>query len=246
MKIITQLVILTLSLLLVNADQYCDNLYQNFTGKCTPSMLTIKSCCELKIFSTDYAPSGVYKISKGSFDNSVDVYCDMVTNEGGWIVIQKNKNNSNVNFNLNWTDYEEGFGDFNKEFWYGLKELHCLTQRGQWEMRVDYQYNDKTRSYQHYNNFSVGSANEKYPLTIGGFTGYGIDKFVVGYPLNGMKFSTPDNDNDKWYGNCAARHKSGWWYNKCHYVNINRQPPRVGLNVLFSEMKIRPKDCIIQ
>ena len=122
MKIITQLVILTLSLLLVNADDdhYCDNLYQNFTDKCAPSMVTIKSCCELKIFSTDYAPSGVYKMSKGSFDNTVKVYCDMVTKERGWIVIQRNKKNSQVNFNLNWTGYEaEGFGDLNKEFWYG-------------------------------------------------------------------------------------------------------------------------------
>ena len=66
-------------------------------------------------------------MSKGSFDNSVNVYCDMVTKEGGWIVIQRNKKNSQVNFNLNWTDYENGFGDLNKEFWYGLKETHCLT-----------------------------------------------------------------------------------------------------------------------
>ena len=248
MKIITQLVILTLSLLLVNAhdDHYCDNLYQNFTDKCTPSMVTIKSCCELKIFSTDYAPSGVYKMSKGSFDNTVDVYCNMVTKEGGWIVTQRNKkNNSQVNFNLNWTDYEEGFGDLNKEFWYGLKELHCLTQRGQWEMRVDYQKNDKTWSYLHYNQFSVGSASEEYPLTVGGFTGVGTDRFAS-IPLNGMKFSTPDNDNDKWNGNCAANSKSGWWHNNCYHININRQPPNVYDDILFSEMKIRPKDCITQ
>ena len=91
MKIVTQLIILTLSLLLVNVhdDHYCDNLYQNFTDKCTPSMVTIKSCCELNIFSTDYAPSGVYKMSKGSFDNSesVEAYRDMTTDGGGWNVI---------------------------------------------------------------------------------------------------------------------------------------------------------------
>ena len=249
MKIITQLVILTLSLLLVNAhdDHYCDNLYQNFTDKCTPSMVTIKSCCDLRIFSTDYAPSGVYKLSKGSFDNSVKVYCDMITDEGGWIVIQRNKKNSQVNFNLNWADYEEGFGDLDKEFWYGLKELHCLTQRGQWEMRVDYQFDNNTWSYLHYNQFSVGSASEEYPLTVGGFTGVGTDWFNdKSYPQNGMKFSTADNDNEKWSSNCAAHYKSGWWYNYCYKININRQPPDVRGNVLFSEMKIHPKDCITQ
>ena len=187
-------------------------------------------------------------MSKGSFDNSVKVYCDMVTKEGGWIVIQRNKKNSQVNFNLNWTDYEEGFGDLNKEFWYGLKELHCLTQRGQWEMRVDYQKNDKTWSYLHYNQFSVGSASEEYPLTAEGFTGVGTDWFNdKSYPQNGMKFSTPDNDNDKDISanyNCAVVYKSGWWYSGCYRVNINTQPPNVRGSVLFSEMKIRPKDCI--
>ena len=105
MKIITQLVILTLLLLLVKADQYCDNLSQNFTDKCTPLMLTIASCCELKIFSTKYAPDGVYKMRKGSFDNSVNVYCNMTTDGGGWIVIQRNKKNSLVDFNKTWSDY---------------------------------------------------------------------------------------------------------------------------------------------
>ena len=56
-------------------------------------------------------------------------------------------------------------------------------------MRVDYQMNDKTWSYLHYNQFSVGSANEEYPLTIGGLTGVGTDYFTS-HSLNGMKFIT--------------------------------------------------------
>ena len=112
-------------------------------------------------------------------------------------------------------------------------------------MRVDYQKNDKTWSYLHYNKFSVGSASEEYPLTVGGFTGVGRDQFAY---HKGMKFSTPDNDNDKHSSaNCAAAFKSGWWYNSCYNVNINTQPPVVyGNYVLFSEMKIRLKDCITQ
>ena len=247
MKIITQLVILTLSLLLVNADQYCDNLVKectkNFQTKCSNKNVTIKSCCDLKIFS---APSGVYKVTKGTFDTA-NAYCNMTTDGGGWMVIQRNKKDSLVNFNRNWTEYGEGFGDLNAEFWYGLESMYCLTQTGQWEMRVDYQRYDKTWSYLHYNQFSVGSASEEYPLTVGGFTAVGSDLFAV---HNGMKFSTPDNDNDKWSAeNCAAIYKSGWWYNNCYHININKQPPTEGdtkaANLLFTEMKIRPKDCII-
>ena len=241
MKIITQLVILTLSLLLVNADQYCDNLLKVFKNKCI-----IKSCCEVKFISSDYGPSGVYRMSRGAFGSDFNVYCDLVSGGGGWIVIQRNKKDSSVNFNRNWADYEKGFGDLNTEFWYGLEEIHCLTQRGQWEMRVDYQHNNKSWSYLHYNQFSVGSASEEYPLTVGRFTGVGTDWFAS-HPLNGMKFSTPDNDNDKGSGNCAAGYwGSGWWYNSCTHININRQPLIVYHSVLFSEMKIRPKDCITQ
>ena len=186
-------------------------------------------------------------MSKGPFDNSVNVYCDMVTKDGGWIVIQRNKKNSLVNFNKNWTDYEKGFGDINTEFWYGLESMHCLTQRGQWEMRVDYQKNDKTWSYLHYNQFSVGSANEEYPLTVGGFTGVGRDTF--GYH-NKMKFTTADNENDNWSdGNCATyiKYQSGWWYDKCQHMVINAQPPHIyDKLVLFAEIKIRQKDCMLQ
>ena len=116
-------------------------------------------------------------------------------------------------------------------------------QQCQWEVRLDYQKNDKTWSYLHYNNFSVGSASEEYPLTFGGFNGIATDSFAS-HSLNGMKFTTPDNDNDKRSGsNCAASFKSGWWYNNCYHIDINQQSPSVGI---FSEMKIRPKDCIIQ
>ena len=184
-------------------------------------------------------------MSMGTFATA-NVYCNMTTDNGGWIVIQRNRINSRLSFNKNWREYEQGFGDLNKEFWAGLELMHTLTQRGQWEMRVDYQGNDKTWYYLHYNQFSVGSASEEYPLTVGGFTGVGTDWFThAHYQLNEMKFSTLDNDNDKDSRNCAAHWKSGWWNNACHLININRQPPYVNTyNVLFTEMKIRPKDCI--
>ena len=185
-------------------------------------------------------------MSMGTFVTA-NVYCNMTTDNGGWIVMQRNRKNSQLSFDKNWREYEEGFGDLNKDFWAGLELMHTLTQRGQWEMRVDYQKNDKTWSYLHYNQFSVGSASEEYPLTVGGFTGIGID-WIAAHPLNGMKFSTLDNENDNWSGNnCAAYYKSGWWYNNCYRININTQPPHVfDQGILFSEMKIRPKGCITQ
>ena len=129
MNIIAQLVILTLSLILVNADQYCDNLVRdcntNFKSRCLLNF-TIDYCCDLKLFSS---PSGVYKLRKGSFATG-DVYCDMASDEGGWLTIQRNKIGSKLSFNRKWKDYEEGFGDLKSDFWYGLKQLSCLLQQG--------------------------------------------------------------------------------------------------------------------
>jgi len=239
MKIIA-LVILTLSLLLVNA-----NPLNHYSAN---AAMPINTCCDLRVYPPSRAPSGVYKMSTnmGTFttsDMSTNIYCDMNTDDGGWIVIQRNRKNSQLNFNKNWREYEDGFGDLNNDFWAGLKLINTLTQTGLWEMRVDYQKIDKTWSYLHYNQFSVGSTSEEYILTVGGFIGEGTDRFAS-HPLNGMNFSTPDNDNDQYWSNCAASGKSGWWYNGCRNININQEPPNVGINVCFSEMKIRPKECI--
>ena len=235
MKIITQLVILTLSLLLVNAH---DDINHYSTH---PFTAPIRSCCDLRIFPPDRVPTGVYKMSMGTFV-SANVYCNMTIDGGGWIVIQRNRINSQLSFDRNWKEYEEGFGDLNKDFWAGLKLMHTLTQTGQWEMRVDYQKKDKTWSYLHYNQFSVGNSSEEYLWNLRGFTGVGHDWFDY---HNGMMFTTSDNDNDDYiHGNCAVIMKDGWWYKNCDSTNINRQPPAVGGRALFTEMKIRSKDCI--
>ena len=177
-------------------------------------------------------------MNMGTF-GTLDVYCDMDTADGGWIVIQRNSKGPGFSFNRNWREYEEGFGSLDDHFWYGLKLIHILTRSGQWEMIVDYR-----SMYIHYNQFKVGSDNEKYKLTVGGYTGGRGDYFNGGnQPLNNTFFSTPDNDNDLYEGNCAVEHKSGWWYNQCYNINPNAKPPQPNLAYTV-EMKIRPKDCI--
>ena len=166
-------------------------------------------------------------------------------------IIQKNKKDGVKTFNKKWKDFEEGFGDLNGDkLWYGLKALNCFTETGQWELRIDFQFENKTWSHLHYKQFKVGNSSAEYPLTIGGFTGITTDPFVT-HPLNNMKFSTVDNDNDQDGGSCAARVKHGWWFNKCANIYPNQQSPGMSLNSkwhypLSIEMKIRQLDCIIQ
>ena len=104
-------------------------------------------------------------------------------------MIQRREDGS-VDFNQLRSDYEKGFGDLNGEFWYGLKLISCLTQTSHWELRVDFEFENGTRSYLHYNEFKVGNTTDEYPLTIGGFTGITpTDPFAI-HSLNGRKFST--------------------------------------------------------
>ena len=106
------------------------------------------------------------------------------------------KNSGSENFYRNWNDYEMGFGSLTGELWYGLRALHCLTSRGNWELRIDFTFSNGTKSFMHYNHFRVGPPTDKYRLSISGFTGITPTDPFSTVPLNGQPFSTLDRDND--------------------------------------------------
>ena len=37
----------------------------------------------------------------------------------------------------------------------------------------------------------------------------------------GYQFSTFDQDNDVYSGNCAVQFRGAWWYSACHASNLN-------------------------
>ena len=216
------------------------------------------SCCEVKNnnnrfkFSTSLK-SRVYNINNfcGDCELAAEGYCDAVSDGGGWLVVQRRQDGS-VDFNRGWVEYEEGFGSLTGEFWYGLRPLHCLTNQGQWKLRIDFTLTNGTKSYLSYDNFTVGPANSQYQLNISGFTGITNDPFSTS-DTNGMKFTTKDRDNDQWSGkNCVTYFgdRGGGWYKSCSHIYPNNQHNEQSivlnnkfLSLLFIEMKIKPYKC---
>ena len=200
--------------------------------------------------------SRVYNITNfcGDCEAAAEGFCDAVTDGGGWLVIQRRQDGS-VDFSKDWKEYEEGFGSLTDEFWYGLHPLHCLTNQGQWKLRMDFKFTNGTKSYISYSSFSVGSANSQYQLNISGFTGTTTDPFGM-HQLSGKKFTTRDRDNDESRNNCALNghhdhNAGGWWYGNCAYLHPNHQynnTHSIHLNgqwhfLPFIEIKIKPSEC---
>ena len=73
-----------------------------------------------------------------------------------------------------------------------------------------------------YSSFSVGPEADKYRLSVSGFSGDIGDAIAAAASpalvVNGMQFSTPDQDNDNCPVHCAVH--SGWWLNCCSRCQI--------------------------
>ena len=146
--------------------------------------------------------------------------CDMASDGGKWMVIQRRINGS-VDFYLNWTDYVNGFGDLEGEFWYGLENIHCLTTREDVELRIELGNGTVPSIVWTYQLFKVGGADTNYQLTIGQGTGVGGTFDAMAYH-NKQAFSTRDRDHDAITGdNCAEVYGGAWWYEGCHRANLN-------------------------
>ena len=137
--------------------------------------------------------------------------------DGGWVVFQRRMDGT-VDFYRNWADYVKGFGDLNGEFWLGLNKIHRLSKPANTTLRVDLEDFTGGTRYAKYTTFQVLDSSTKYQLNIGCYSGDAGDNLIY---HNGMKFTTKDQDNDRYGPNCAILYKGAWWYNSCHYSNLN-------------------------
>ena len=194
----------------------------------------------------------------------VKARCDMETDGGGWtVILRRRRHGPHAHFNKGWNDYEKGFGDPRNEYWIGLRNIHCLTQRDNVDLLIDLRFADGNGMIWIYNHFKVAGSDDNYRISIGGGIGPS-GAFDAMFHLNGSQFTTRDSDHDLSSTNCALRviygvtYGGGWWHSNCYYAQLTG-PHNYGLYwykgsgtvtltssysyYVNAEMKIRPKSC---
>ncbi|KAM3869229.1 fibrinogen like 1B [Diretmus argenteus] len=195
-----------------------------------------RDCSEL--YDRLRPPSGFYRIRPKPDREPFLAYCDM-NDGGGWTVFQRRRHGK-VDFNRDWVDYRDGFGDFKQrkdEFWLGNEHIYSLLSEGQNLVKIDLMDWSGQRAHAFYENFRISDEEDKYRLQYGMYSGRAGDALTGGRGmleqwsgcLSGMQFSTRDQDNDRYLqGNCAQENKAGWWFNRCHAANLNGKYYRGG------------------
>ncbi|XP_045397706.1 tenascin-X [Lemur catta] len=186
----------------------------------------------------------------GNRERPLNVFCDMETDGGGWLVFQR-RMDGQTDFWRDWEEYAHGFGNISGEFWLGNEALHSLTKAGDYSMRVDLRAGDEA-VFAQYDSFRVDSAAEYYRLHLEGYHGTAGDSMSY---HSGSVFSARDRDPNNLLISCAVSYRGAWWYRNCHYANLNglygSTVDHQGVSwyswkgfefsVPFTEMKLRPR-----
>jgi len=186
----------------------------------TSSILGTTQTCKNIKDSDPSAVSGKYQVEiQGEI---IELFCEMAVTGGGWAVFH-NRYEGSTDFARNWTSYENGFGQLDKEFWLGLKNIHKLTSVGSVDLRIEMSSFDGRNKYAEYKEFKVSDASNNYRMSFKEWS-YSGDNYDALWYHNNMQFSSYDVDNDGSSGNCATMcGYGGNWYNQCHRQNMNGQ-----------------------
>ncbi|KAK6192354.1 hypothetical protein SNE40_003834 [Patella caerulea] len=158
-----------------------------------------------------------------------DVVCHF--EYGGYTTIMSRENTCcEQDFNRNWTDYVEGFGNVHGVYWLGLKKIYNLLMNHPVNiLKVDTYYNLNKTNQQcssFYENMALGDASADYGFHVDKLVSWSKtvcgDSLLSAPSINDRPFSTYDHDFTS--HNCPVRLAGGWWYADdpdCSEANIN-------------------------
>ena len=87
------------------------------------------------------------------------------------IQVFQRRTNGSVDFYESWDKYKQGFGDVAGEHWLGNDLLHRLTSQKSFRLRIELEDWDGATAYAEYHHFSIESEEDKYRLTVSGYSG---------------------------------------------------------------------------
>lgn len=175
---------------------------------------TVWSDCT-ELFDSGVRVSGVHAI-RPTGGEAFMAFCDL-SGDFGETVIQRRKDGSR-NFDQTWEKYESGFGDFEGDFWLGLRRIRSLVAQGNSVLHVQLEDWKRGRRSAEYR-FSLGGPERNYTIQVTHLSG------DLPGPLgnrSGVMFSTRDRDNRR-LGRSACGHapSGGWWLDACGDANLN-------------------------
>ncbi|CAB3364054.1 Hypothetical predicted protein [Cloeon dipterum] len=157
-----------------------------FTSEIIANVKDVKGYSCVDLLNAGMRESAVYYLQiRGTTYWYLKVYCEQEVADGGWTVIQRRDDfgEPRENFNRDWSDYKNGFGDPSKEFWLGNENIYMLTNNEEYMLRVELEDFEGNKRYAQYSHFKIYSEGEYYKLEIDGYEGNGGDSL-----------------NDPWYG----------------------------------------------
>ncbi|KAH8413608.1 hypothetical protein KR222_001987 [Zaprionus bogoriensis] len=189
-----------------------------FTGDIY-TLKDVKGFSCVDILNAGMKQSGVFYLQiRGTTYWFLKVYCEQGISDGGWTVIQRRDDfgEPRENFNRDWADYKNGFGEPSKEFWLGNENIYMLTNNEEYALRVELEDFEGNKRYAQYSHFKIHSEADYYKLEIDGYEGNAGDSLNdPWYGSNNSPFSTYNKDNDRSSLNCASMLKGGWWWKSC-------------------------------
>nr|XP_009937154.1 PREDICTED: fibrinogen-like protein A [Opisthocomus hoazin] len=178
-----------------------------------------KDCSEVPRGS----PSGVYVIQPAGL-HPIVVYCEMNVTDGGWTVIQRNRQSTEITWAESWSTYKNGFGNVRTEYWLGTEYIHQISKQKVYQARFVIWDASNRIKFADYNLFGVENESQGYRLRLGTYSGLAGDAMTSNRAStvhDNMKFSAKDQDQDTSSSNCASSYGGAWWYSACYSARLN-------------------------